>query len=375
MINSKITGIILAGGKSSRMGTEKGLLKLGHKHMIQYAIDVLSECCDEVIISSNSDAYDFLGLKVIKDISPNSGPMGGIYSGLMSSTTDLNIVLSCDMPYIPKELIRYLVSLHNNHDVVVPWHGEEKFEPMCGLYHKSSLKTFEKYISKENFKIPDAYKEMNTYKALMNDSLKFYHPKLFYNLNSKKELESVVSDFEELEVWNNLLLIAGTGRNVGKTSLACKIIKHISDKGNVVGIKISPHMHTQSKSANLICETKEYSVYQEYDLDTDKDSSRMLKAGARKVFYIQSEETRIGEAFKVLSKHLDRDTPIVCESGGLRNYIKPSLFFICDSIDGNIIKERAQALLSKADRIIKFKNPEFDFDLKELYFKDGIWKM
>ncbi len=187
MISKSITGIILAGGKSRRMGTEKGLLKLGDKHMIEYAIEVLEKVCDQILLIENSNAYHFLGYPVYPDIFPNSGPMGGIYTGLVNSKNNLNLVLSCDMPFIKQELLKDLIANSDDKDIVVPWHGGHKYEPMCALYHKDAKSVFLEFIQQQNFKIPDTFKLLKTNKFLIEESLSYYSSELFFNVNSKEE--------------------------------------------------------------------------------------------------------------------------------------------------------------------------------------------
>lgn len=374
MNKQKITGIILAGGKSRRMGEEKGLLHLGGKYMIEYAINVLREVCDEIIISENSNAYDFLGYPVVADIFPNSGPMGGIYSAMKHSDTELNLVISCDMPFITKEILCFLIDNISNHEVAVPWYGDQKFEPMCAVYHQNVIPVFEKFIQDNNFKIPDAYKQVKTNKIQMSSDLEVYNPQLFENINSKKELQKALQILDtRLPNLDRLLLIAGTGRNVGKTSLACELIQEISRTKEVVGIKISPHIHSQNKGGELIAESDHYSIYREQDLDKKYDSSRMLKAGAKKVFYIQSEDHKVYEAFEQLLPELDENIAIVCESGGLRNYIKPSLFLMCNRKGEEILKEKAIALLPKVDKLLEFSKNSFDVMPASIVFDGMKW--
>ncbi len=184
---SNVTGIILAGGKSRRMGTEKGLLKLGDKHMVEFAIEVLRKVCDQILIIENSNAYHFLGYPVFPDIFPNSGPMGGIYTGLVNSKNNLNLVLSCDMPFIKPELLADLIKNSETKDIVVPWHGGHKFEPMCALYHKNAKAVFLKFMQENNFKIPDTFEQLKTHPFLINKSLPYFSSELFFNVNSKEE--------------------------------------------------------------------------------------------------------------------------------------------------------------------------------------------
>lgn len=374
MSKQKITGIILAGGKSRRMGAEKGLLRLSGKFMIEYSINILNQVCDKIIISENSNAYDFLGYPVVADIFPNSGPMGGIYSAMKHSDTELNLVLSCDMPFITKEMLCFLIDNISNHEVAVPWYGDQKFEPMCAVYHQKVIPVFEKFIQSNNFKIPDAFKQVKTNKIQMSDDLEVYNPQLFENINSKIELQRALKILDDrLPTLDRLLLIAGTGRNVGKTTLACELIQEISKKKEVVGIKISPHIHSQNEGGELVAETDHYSIYREQDKNKEYDSSRMLKAGAKKVFYIQSEDHKVYEAFEQLLPELDENIAIVCESGGLRNYVKPSLFLMCKRKGEEIQKEKAKILLPKADKLFEFSTNNFDTNTSLIIYNGLKW--
>ena len=95
MIDKKnITGIVLAGGKSSRMGTDKGLLKFNGKSFVQYSLDALKPLVSEIIIVSDDLNYDTFGLKRINDITKNAGPVAGICAGLEASSTEYNLILS-----------------------------------------------------------------------------------------------------------------------------------------------------------------------------------------------------------------------------------------------------------------------------------------
>lgn len=185
---SGITGIILAGGKSRRMGKEKGLIELNGKQLIQYAIEVLKPICETILISTNSHFYDFLSYQKIDDEFPDSGPMGGIYSCLKASKTNQNLVLSCDMPFIISQLLEDLIVNSNEYDIVVPWHGEQRFEPMCAFYHKNVESIFHDFIFQNNYKIPDTFERVKTNKYLISQDLPYFSNDLFFNVNSKEEL-------------------------------------------------------------------------------------------------------------------------------------------------------------------------------------------
>ena len=116
------TGIILAGGKSSRMGEDKGLVLLNGKPMIQYVIEALKEVVSDIIIISNNASYNKFRVPVYSDIIKDKGPVGGIYTGLYHSTTELNFCISCDVPMISSDFIFWLLNkkwkrIHNTSDV------------------------------------------------------------------------------------------------------------------------------------------------------------------------------------------------------------------------------------------------------------------
>jgi len=124
----------------------------------------------------------------------------------------------------------------------------------------------------------------------------------------------------------NIILIAGNGRNVGKTLLSCRIIKHLAETSDVYGVKISSHFHELDREAQIINETYDFRIVQE-TLTTRKDSSRMLRAGAREVFYVQCKNASLSEMFSYLQTYLPMDKPVIIESGGLYNILEPGIFY------------------------------------------------
>lgn len=183
-----VTGIILAGGRSSRMGAEKGLQELCGKPLIHYAIEALSGLCNTIIISSSSEAYHSLGFKVVADVIPGIGPMGGIYSTLRQSKTEENLVLSCDLPFASVELLSYILENSKGYKVAVPWLGDQHYEPLCGFYHLSILDQINAFIENNNYKLPDIFDEIRINRLVINNELDFYHANLFLNVNSKHDL-------------------------------------------------------------------------------------------------------------------------------------------------------------------------------------------
>jgi molybdopterin-guanine dinucleotide biosynthesis protein A len=183
-----ITGIILAGGQSSRMGTDKGLQELCGRPLISYTIQVLTELCNTIIISTSSDAYQSFGFKTVADEFPGIGPMGGIYSALKQSKTQKNLVLSCDLPFVTKELLSFILENSEGYQVAVPWQEEQHYEPLCGYYNLSVLDPIYAFVQKGNYKLPDLFEEINIHRLSIGSQLNFYQQNLFLNVNSKHDL-------------------------------------------------------------------------------------------------------------------------------------------------------------------------------------------
>jgi len=184
----EVTGIILAGGKSSRMGTDKGLQELCGMPLINYAIQSLSGLCSTILISTSSDAYQSFGYKTVADEIPGIGPMGGIYSALKQSKTEKNLVLSCDLPFVTIELLEYILENSDGYEVAVPYEGNRHYEPLCGFYHVSVLDILSNYIKKGNYKLPDLFDEIAINKLVIGNELPFYHKDLFLNVNTSSDL-------------------------------------------------------------------------------------------------------------------------------------------------------------------------------------------
>ncbi len=182
-----VTGIILAGGKSSRFGEDKGLFSFKGKKLIEYSIETLSAVCDEIIISTNDPvSYRFTGLKTVKDLYRNIGPLSGIHAGLKNSSTSLNLFTGCDMPFLPAELFAKLLENSKNYHVVIPIH-KNLTETMATFFHRHSLPVIEKAIKAKRYKILDAIKPLETL-YLNVENFEFYDEKIFFNINSKEDL-------------------------------------------------------------------------------------------------------------------------------------------------------------------------------------------
>jgi molybdopterin-guanine dinucleotide biosynthesis protein A len=185
-----ITAFILAGGLSSRMGTNKALLQIGGKSLVQIFIDLLDSLFIEVVISSNEpQLFQFTNKKIIKDIFPGRGPLGGIHSTLKSTDNEKIFLISCDMPFINKELINYLCNYESQTDIILP-KVDGRIQPLCGIYSKKILPEVELLLKKSAQRGStlkgSIYELMNRVETEIVDvvTTSFYHPDLFFNINT-----------------------------------------------------------------------------------------------------------------------------------------------------------------------------------------------
>ena len=159
-----VTAIVLAGGKSSRMGgADKSMLEVNGIPMIQFIVNQLEGYFDEIIIGANDiEKYRFLGLRVIPDIEQGKGPLMGIYSCLLESGNDLNFITACDIPVMDTGLILKMLNIARDADIVVPVKGENEYEPLYGIYRKSVIHEAEVVLGEGKRKIADLFSRCNT---------------------------------------------------------------------------------------------------------------------------------------------------------------------------------------------------------------------
>lgn len=160
----------------------------------------------------------------------------------------------------------------------------------------------------------------------------------------------------------HLLLIAGNGRNVGKTTLACKIIARFASETDVIGLKITPHFHLVNE-ADVVFKADNFVIVNEKQISS-KDSSLMLQAGAKQVFFVMAKREFFYEAVEKLLQLLP-DNLIVCESGGLHDWVTPGLFFMVKHKNEEIVKTH---LLAHSPILVNNDGQNFDLDINRLDF-------
>ena len=185
----KFSAIILAGGLSQRMGSPKALIPYRGKPLIQYSVDLATTVTAVTFISANGHDLDHLGFRVVPDIYPVKAPLAGIHAGLTASPHLWNLVLSCDMPGITRDLIRRLWPLLNDDfQIVVPAH-HGFIEPLCGFYHKSLLPVIEANLQSGKYSLLDLIREASTRFLTFEADEEHTTLDLFRNINTQKDLE------------------------------------------------------------------------------------------------------------------------------------------------------------------------------------------
>jgi len=160
ILPEKATAIIMAGGASRRMGTDKSMLTIEDKPIIERTCEQLGNCFEQILISANEvEKYTFLGFQIVPDKVPEQGPLMGIASTLEASVNELNFVIACDIPQIKLVTIKQMLAraAESKADIVVPKTGKNKYEPLFAVYRKSALEAINKTLSSGKRKIADVF--------------------------------------------------------------------------------------------------------------------------------------------------------------------------------------------------------------------------
>lgn len=138
----EVTSIVLAGGKNLRLGRNKALEAIDGKSLIGYVIERLRPLASQILMVTSQEQSELsvaCEAETLIDLYPGRGPLGGIYTGLLSSRSSHNIVVACDMPFLNTELLSYMIELSGDFDAVVPRLGEGMAEPLHAIYSKRCL--------------------------------------------------------------------------------------------------------------------------------------------------------------------------------------------------------------------------------------------
>lgn len=192
------TGIILAGGKSTRMGRDKSLLSLGNETMLErICLFSTSFFTDTLIVLENKEKVTSLNLNgayVVEDYIHNCGPLGGIYSGLSESENHLNVVFTCDMPFVKEALIYALLYAWEEHLDVICFEGiKSKYQPFPGIFKRDTRFLIRTLIDQKEYSLRK-FLDVSIVKCLeIKNDLMCYH-----NINHPNEYTQAINEFKEL---------------------------------------------------------------------------------------------------------------------------------------------------------------------------------
>jgi len=191
-----ITSIILAGGRSSRLGREKHTEVIAGESLLERAAGRLKHLSQEILIvvsqrqaRSSRSLYTYPETRTVVDLYPGKGSVGGIFTGLVQSSNFLNLVVACDMPFLNLDLLKYMIDSAKGFDVVIP-RVDDQLEPLHAIYSRNCLKPMENQIKQGNLKIRGFFDSVKV-KYVDKDELDKLDPEhlSFFNINTEAELE------------------------------------------------------------------------------------------------------------------------------------------------------------------------------------------
>jgi molybdopterin-guanine dinucleotide biosynthesis protein A len=188
----KTTGIILAGGKNLRMGRNKAFIEINGRRIIDRTKDLFLEAFDEVLVVTNSPLeYLDLGLRLVADLIPDKGSLGGIYTGLFHASHPHAFVAACDMPFLNLPLIRHLTQLAAKFDIVIP-KTNDGLQPLHAVYAQTCLPFMEDLLRRDNLKIIDFFPRVNVREVPAGELLPLDPGlKTFLNINTPEDLRRI----------------------------------------------------------------------------------------------------------------------------------------------------------------------------------------
>ncbi len=193
-----VTGVVLAGGRSERLGRDKAGLLLGRETLLQRVVRTLSHLSDDLVAVVRADQQIVVpGARVVRDVAPYSGVLAGMAAGLMAARHDWALVVACDMPFLNLDLLRYMLSLRCEVDVVVP-RLDVGAEPLHALYHKRCLGALTKSLAEGRRRVISFYDTLRVRWVGTGEIARFdSQGRSFFNINTPDDLALAQSWLEE----------------------------------------------------------------------------------------------------------------------------------------------------------------------------------
>lgn len=184
-----VTAAILVGGLSSRFGRDKILLTIEGKSLILRLYQMLQPLVGEILaVGHHREEFDAMGLRVVEDLLPDTGPLGGIYTALMSATTPYVFVIAADMPFITASLIRKIAQSRSDAEAVIP-RGPRGLEPLCAVYSRTCGDHIRTSLSHGNRRIVTALEGFSVLTPEIQADKGERDP--FFNINYPEDLEKL----------------------------------------------------------------------------------------------------------------------------------------------------------------------------------------
>ncbi|MBI2850110.1 MAG: molybdenum cofactor guanylyltransferase [Chloroflexi bacterium] len=191
------TGIILAGGKNLRLGKIKALQTIGGKSLVERAIERLRPIVSQIFIVTSAERAGLLDAgeaKILTDLYPGHGPLGGIYTGLAAAQTSHGIVVACDMPFLNTKLLGHMLAIAADFDAVVPRVDGGMIEPLHAVYSRKCLDKMKARLDNKQLSVESFIKTLNVRYIDPEESQQF-DPRLlsFFNINYQADLERAIA--------------------------------------------------------------------------------------------------------------------------------------------------------------------------------------
>lgn len=187
-----LTAFILAGGKSTRMGSDKAFVMLDGRTLLARALELARSVTGEVRIVGDPAKFSKFAA-VVEDIFPNCGALAGIHAALLSSPTELNLILAVDVPFVSPALLQYMLERARNSAsaTVTVAHSGGNWQPLCAIYRRNFAEAAEQSLRTSHYKIDKLFAATSTQK-IPEEELKAagFPPEMFRNLNTREELEA-----------------------------------------------------------------------------------------------------------------------------------------------------------------------------------------
>ncbi len=185
-----VTAFVLAGGKSTRMGREKARLELGGRTLLERALKLASSAAAETIIVGGRADFEAYG-RVVEDVYPGQGPLGGIHAALEATSTEFNLILAVDTPFLEPRFLKYLVDQARESGAVVTLpRTADGFHPLAAVYRRAFCETAERALREGRNKIDALFAEVETRILEAADLEKLaFAPAIFENLNTPEDVE------------------------------------------------------------------------------------------------------------------------------------------------------------------------------------------